>query len=368
MRAYNQLKRRLMTRAPQPLRWDVRDDPTGLAPGCVIVADALRKEYVPKFPAPRVIGWDGTATFDQQVGTFAGYLAVITGATVAGQDGFIELSDGSFLVQPAWHRDNVVPNPVYWRRRMRPAKRVRGRWFSCMLYFCYGYYHWICDVLPRFHRVLERLPSDVRFLVPWQMEPWKWDALEAIGVARERCVRFPAGAHWRVDELYYAPPAAMTGDHDPEAMRWVNERVCHSLSPGTEPRIFISRRKAASRRLANEAELYPVLDAQGFRIVCAEDVPFRKQVAVFMGCRVALGVHGGGMTNMVWARPGARVIEILHPDETNRRCYWSLANSVGHVYGNCVASKGEKSEGGNSPITLEPKTMKRVIAAAHETW
>ncbi|MFA5910144.1 MAG: glycosyltransferase family 61 protein [Vicinamibacterales bacterium] len=335
-----------------------------LPPASRLVRDGLRREVSPSWPQPLLLAHDGVAPSFEPVGTFHGALIVFSRATVLDDKGFIELTDGSLFVEPVWHPDNVFPSAAYRRRRLVPPRRQQGPWFSCLLFFAHGYFHWLCDVLPRFHRVLELLPAGTRFLVPWAMEPWQWDALAAVGVDRARCVQFSPGRGWVFDELYYAPPAAMTGDHDPEAIAWVRQAVLAAVgvdpAPTAGEKLYVTRRLAGRRRITNEAELWGGLEAAGFRMVEAERLSFADQVRLFARARVVVGPHGGGLTNIAWCRPGTRVAEIFSPASAGSRCFWTLSAALGHDY---AALIGQDAKGllSRSDIDCPPYFADRIL-------
>ena len=338
VRTLNTLQRLISTRRPpRALRWSARDASGAVAPGGRLIQDGFRRASTPSWPAPLLLATeDGPLHFEPLGGSIEGCLIVFTQATVSGQSGVIELVDGSLLAEPAWDSKNVSPSPANWRRRLRLRQRQKGPWFSCLLHYAYGYYHWVCDVLPRFHRVVGLLPPATKFLVPWTMEQWQWDALAAIGVDRARCVQFPVGRDWVFDELYYAPPAAPTGEHDADAIRWVRDTVLESLRvplpPAADKQLFVTRRLANRRRLVDEAALWPTLAAAGFEIVEAERMAFAEQVRTFSRARSVVGLHGAGLANMTWCAPGVRVAEISAPSLADRGCFWALASALGLEY------------------------------------
>jgi hypothetical protein len=178
------------------------------------------------------------------VGTLDRSLVVFEAAQLVARNGVIALRDGGLFAEAAWHPDIVD----LWLRRPPRAMRHRrrqGTWFSCLLEYAYNYYHWICEVLPRFHRVLDRLPHDTRFVVPPRMAAWQWESLAAIGIERGRCESLPVDECWQIDELYYAPPVAVCADHDPDAARWVRDVVIRAFGGGDlrqeVRRVFMSR-------------------------------------------------------------------------------------------------------------------------------
>jgi hypothetical protein len=80
-------------------------------------------------------------------------------------------------------------------------------------------------------------------------------------------------------------------------------------------KIFISRRDISRlsdgyRALMSEDALCDALALRGFTIVEPERLPFPEQVRAFAGARVIVGLGGAGMFNVVFAKPGTRVVTI----------------------------------------------------------
>jgi capsular polysaccharide biosynthesis protein len=58
---------------------------------------------------------------------------------------------------------------------------------------------------------------------------------------------------------------------------------------------------------------------------------FEEQVRLFRNAEVVVGPHGAGFTNLIFSKPGTRVVEILAKGY-ERRCYWTLSSELGHDY------------------------------------
>lgn len=103
-------------------------------------------------------------------------------------------------------------------------------------------------------------------------------------------------------------------------------------------RIYVSRRKSPKRALDNERDLEVALERVGYRIVFAEDLSLRDQMALFASADVIVSPHGAGLANIVWSRHGALLVEIFPADAFND-CYARLAGRLGINYDhfNCVA-------------------------------
>jgi capsular polysaccharide biosynthesis protein len=73
-----------------------------------------------------------------------------------------------------------------------------------------------------------------------------------------------------------------------------------------------------------------------------EELTFAEQVRIFSECAIVLAQHGSGLTNMFFAPPGCRVLEIHGPDVT-RFHYWIMACTLGHSYDCFVGQAVEAS-------------------------
>lgn len=263
------------------------------------------------------------------------YLATIKD-TVLHSEGILELPDNSFALETAWIESNLIYHPSYFQRFQAPANYVKGNFFSCLLVWSYGYYHWLSDVLPRFFKVLEILPDDIKFIVPSDMTQWQRISLTRIGIPEEKWIEYNSKRPWKLECLYYVPPVAMTSEHDPLAMRWVADRLAQVKSDkenfiGCSKRLFISRKKARSRRIVNEEELFSFLEDKGFTKIFAEELSFDEQIQVFSNAEAIVAPHGAGLTNMLFSPPHTKILEIFEPS-TLRGCYWSMANAMNHIY------------------------------------
>jgi len=135
-------------------------------------------------------------------------------------------------------------------------------------------------------------------------------------------------------------------------MREVSTSLIAALKPhltaGNQSRsdrkLWVSRRKADHRRIANEEKLYPILKKYGFEIVLAEDLSFYRQIEVFTGASVIAGMHGAGLTNMVFMPPDSAVIEVRQAGDRQNNCYFSLADALRHRYNYVIAEPTESNE------------------------
>ena len=93
-------------------------------------------------------------------------------------------------------------------------------------------------------------------------------------------------------------------------------------------RIFISRKNASKRHIKNESELMSHLSLYGFKRYSLEDLTVEEQVELFYDAEYIIGVHGAGMSNVLFAE-NANVLEIFPGSEIIPH-YYFLSKSLDH--------------------------------------
>jgi capsular polysaccharide biosynthesis protein len=70
------------------------------------------------------------------------------------------------------------------------------------------------------------------------------------------------------------------------------------------------RRSTRTRNIVNIAEVEATLVSHGFAIVDIEELNFRQQVDLFRNVRSVVGVLGSGLTGLMYAPRGVRVLTL----------------------------------------------------------
>jgi capsular polysaccharide biosynthesis protein len=220
-----------------------------------------------------------------------------------------------YRVDPAYNY-LLLPAPV----------RLSGNWTSVISQWSNGFYHWLMDALPRLARLAE-FPADTGVLVPPQLAPYQRDMLAWLNLeGRYRCTE---EQHIFVDNFYFSSPTAMTGCYDPAAVRFLREAFLAHADPLYDaPRRFYVRRRTANRGIVNEHEVIEFFSGQGWEIVDTAELSMAQQIRLFAGAEAICALHGAALANLVWARDGTRVLELV-ADTFINAVYENLAARVG---------------------------------------
>ncbi|MCC7338083.1 MAG: glycosyltransferase family 61 protein [Pirellulaceae bacterium] len=239
-------------------------------------------------------------------------------------------------------------NPRYYRQLLttpdrfpRPT-RVAGRVLVLNKGAAHNYYHWITEVLPRLELARRAGWTEADYYVVDCYKPFQRQTLQSLGIPREKVIEPHNGLLIEADELIVPSLAtALARSRTGEMLREAFGVPSPPQVGGTR-RIFVSRKNARTRRIANETQIEEVLTPLGFEFHCLEQYTLAKQIQLFGEAEMIVGGHGAGLTNMLYAQAGTRVIE-LAPSNYIRKCYAMLSEELGHPYSLVEAHRSRRS-------------------------
>jgi hypothetical protein len=196
--------------------------------------------------------------------------------------------------------------------------------------------HWLFDGLLRL-AVLEEagLARHTNLILPSRTTRYT-EMVEMLGYDSSRYNGLEGG-HWELEHLLVPSYVSMSGILRPWACRWLRNRLQVEDKPVGKRRLWVSRGRAKWRRLLNEDEIFPLLQKMDFERIDLEDLSFRQQVDLFSQAAVVAGPHGAGLTNLIFAPHGIRVLELFAPTFVNP-VFYSMTNALAQEYYYCVGS------------------------------
>lgn len=212
-------------------------------------------------------------------------------------------------------------NDLRYRRRIPAPQRIAGTVAVLNNRWCHNFYHWLLEVLPRVE-MLRRGRRDFDHVLVDCLSGYQRRALELLGVPAASLIQPHVALHLRADS--FLRPTT------PDSRAWqdVARTIKQNLPPQSLPyaprparRIYISRRLAAHRKVADEDRLERMLGGYGFECHHFETTDFARQVQLLDEAEVIVAVHGAALANLIFARPGTRVIEICPVDRYNPDCF-----------------------------------------------
>jgi hypothetical protein len=96
-------------------------------------------------------------------------------------------------------------------------------------------------------------------------------------------------------------------------------------------RVFLTRSGARGRTVGNYDELEPILRERNFETVDTDGLSLREQAQLFRECRYLIGIHGAGLTNIIYAHDhDLSLIQLRPPVEEQNLTDFAL---MCHAYG-----------------------------------
>ena len=247
-------------------------------------------------------------------------LAELSGSYVDGATGAVMDSNSRLVIElsPYGKRSPVErpwDHPVFYRFTNCKRRKVPGT--SVLLANPNGgvYFHWLLELFPRLGllKAHDLLPPDFCCLVS-QTGGFVTDSLRAAGVPPERIHVLEPGFQYHVERLL------TTSDLFPQGMittfaPWLRETFvgAEPKLPQETPLIYITRRDNGLRTVEDEAELITIVEELGGEVVALEGMDVRKQAALFNTSRCIVAAHGSALANLVFCRPGTRILELYSP-------------------------------------------------------
>jgi capsular polysaccharide biosynthesis protein len=268
----------------------------------------------------------------------AKHLARIPGARLVGVHGLVVLPDGAVAAESVYDREVMRLDPDFPPSRRPRVIEKQGTYFSLLnIWALHGhYYHWFNDNLTRLCYAMEALPDDVQYLVPPRMQQFQRDSLALLGIPEARVLPKPGSEVWELETLFLATASSSCGATRPDSIEWLRGRLLRGArvaGNGRHRRIYISRQDAPGRRVSNDRDVEALLHSYGFESCVAAHLSLREQVALFSTAEAIVAAHGAGLTNMLYAPPGALVVEMVDTKSHSvGYIYWTMAEALGHEY------------------------------------
>jgi hypothetical protein len=261
--------------------------------------------------------------------------------------GWISRSDG-VLFEPTvypdycreWYLERRIYNDPSLERSKLTGRCYRAGWhvshFNCGVYG-----HWLSEVLPKLvgiREFLRRWPKfmEIPIFMPSVFPNFVYahtgDLLPHVPIVTYE----PQTEFIRVERMFL-PTWGLDHFYNP----WIADQmdsIGQTAAPGTDSRIFISRRRQSIfRTLANLKEIESIAREEGLTVVYPEDHPIKSQIDLFRNAKLIVGEYGSALHNAIFTPHGATVIALNWINAYQSR----IARLKGHRLGYIMPASGD---------------------------
>ncbi|HSP32281.1 MAG TPA: glycosyltransferase family 61 protein [Halomonas sp.] len=228
-----------------------------------------------------------------------------------------------------------------------------------------NYYHFWVDVISDIWYLKNNIPASEfpdYYLVPFAGLDWQWDILNTCGLSENQVIPYDRYDFISIEKLIIPIRDKGVANLPSWLSRAIHEMS--SWSPKGEKKerlIFISRADANRRRVVNEAVIRERLLNEGFEVHTLVGLSLREQQYLFASASIICAPHGAALTNLVWCRPGAIVIDFLSENHLPP-CFKELAEQNGVIYYPYICQQVEgKEEGLRGDIYISDQQVDSVL-------
>ena len=271
------------------------------------------------------------------------YVASLSQCRILPEDHLLIARDNSVFIYDVMskplHRPFLSPHVEHYsddgRLLIRYPGQVRAFDMPCAyLGSAPSYCAWLLECVTRLWAYFQR-PEWERLPVTVQsgLTHWQSGLLDLLGYDEQRRVPITEDSVAVFAELKIASMTAQWNVAAPftiEHLRRVLRQTMRT-SAMTPRRVFLSREGMATRRLANFAEIAPLLERHGFTVLAAETLSSRECLELMGSAEVIVGMEGAAMANVFFAPLNAR-IGLVTANAGDARRYCAASRAIGQEF------------------------------------
>jgi hypothetical protein len=241
--------------------------------------------------------------------------------------GIITLESGSFIPESSsWSRQDLLLNVVHRSQRLG-SKRISS--IDNVLLPANGFYHWLIEDLPLYLRLQREKKEQNQMFNTYVYEFAPSYVRDFLNFNKVEGINIPRFADF--NELDFISRGDDTGWPRIEDIQILRETFLPlQRSQKSSKKIYVSRVQS-TRSTIYEKELIKLLAARGWIILYLETLTLMEQIQTLSQAEVLCGLHGAGLSGMVWMENPAKVIEISR-ETMARACFARLASVCGLNY------------------------------------
>ncbi|WP_019532850.1 glycosyltransferase family 61 protein [Paenibacillus ginsengihumi] len=261
------------------------------------------------------------------------FVAIVPNGRVWGLNGSVISPDNKLL----WDVSDARPpesNEVFHAAELPPVVRSEET-VATLAWISYNNYaHWLFDILPRLHLLQRSGIAIGQYIVNGGLaHPYQLETLRMLGIPESQIVFTSDTFHLEAKRLVVASIPNRLGYPG-----WVFDFLRRSFRDSQKiaplagyDRIYVSREDSAYRHVVNEDEVMQALGPLGFRKVVLGPLSFKDKMRLFASAQVIVAPLGAGLANVVFCRPGTKVMEFSNRSFVSTD-FWKFSRYAGLQY------------------------------------
>jgi len=227
---------------------------------------------------------------------------------------------------------SVNNNSVIKRGTHSFQKKIKGKVFN----LCQGgsgnnYFHFIFDILPKIYLLKSEIDlNSLDFFYLNEPKNWQIKILNELGIQKEKLLSSKKNKHILADEIYAVDHPwyshGLVQYNLNKIPKWIvhynRKQFLNENKKTYSKKIFLDRSGSQFNhcQIKNLPDMLAFAKKKKLKICQPEKLSFKKQIYIFNNSSIICGAHGASFTNIIFCRPGTKIIEIIPKDHPNQKC------------------------------------------------
>jgi hypothetical protein len=257
----------------------------------------------------------------------ADYVAIFEHGRVYSECGFILVGepDNPHLVEELsvarrydtdWENHRFMA--VFKHQVFHPVKKISGSVAVLTTTAANNnYYHFLLEALPRVE-LLRRAEITPDWYYIASGSGYQREMLQKLGIPLEKVIQPSDRVALHAEKLIIPAPrfhCAMdwgVNDFAGSGLDFIAKSFTAGAPDSGRKRLYIRRGNARTRWVVNEEQAVKMLESKfGFSCITPDEMTVKEQAAAFYQAELVVGMHGAGLSNIVFCRPDTAVIELF---------------------------------------------------------
>ena len=197
-----------------------------------------------------------------------------------------------------------------------------------------GFFHWITDSLPKI-LFCKNKKKNSTIILPKSLK--KKFIIESLKKFKINYFFMNNNTKYKFKNLTYIGELYPSGSPRKEVIKKLIGKI--ETSKYSNNRTYISRNKSNKRKIVNEKNLIKVLEKYNFKVVHMEKLTLERQIEIASSSKYIVGLHGAGITNLIWMKQGNSLLELRPEKNQYLNCYFNLSNLLNINYEYIICKK-----------------------------
>lgn len=220
---------------------------------------------------------------------------------------------------------------------MNPLKKIYKTSNAIIFDYNVGlnYYHLFVDVLPKIFLLARYNLNSNELLISeriYDSAPFNY-IISHTKIFNEFTFNIiPSNVYVKSKGVYYARPLVDSKESVASLRRNIIKIDKIDKIDKNYERVFVNRRKDSGRYLSNYDSVVHILKKYGIKTIYLEDECIDSQINIFSRATLIIGIHGAGLTNIIWTLSSKAALIELMPNNRVADHYERLSKCLGLEY------------------------------------